>query len=348
MQSNIAFSMHRYLTICALFCIPALAWAVRTDTVYMRNGDRITGEIKFMADDKLSYKTDRAGTIAIEWPEVVRIHSNNYFDIIMTNDERLYGSLKFADSVGFVIIKLGTDEQVKRLSDIVSIERIKTSFWERLAGSLGLSVSYAKANSNLQINGNFDITHRTVKQVHMLKGSSVLTSTATSELTERSNYSYAIRLLHNTRWFSSYSLQYERNTELNIDSRYILFAGGGKYFMRRPKKEFYGVAGLAGNQEFTISEPVTETTNLELLVQGVFHQFKFRNPQIDIFMNVTTYTSFTNLGRFRLDAEVKLLWELFNDFKWNITFYNNFDSRQAGTEQPNNDWSILTGITYTL
>ena len=340
--------MHQILAITLFILIPALSWATRNDTVYMRNGDRITGEIKFMADDKLSYKTDRAGTIAIEWPEVARIHSNNYFDIILTNEERLFGSLKFADSTGYVVIKLGSDEQVKRTLDIISIERIKTSFWERLSGSLGLSVSYAKANSNLQINGNFDITHRTVKQVHMLKGSSVLTQTETSDLTERSNYSYAIRLLHNPRWFSSYSIQYERNTELNIDSRYILFAGGGHYFTRRPKKEFYGVAGLAGNQEFTIAEPVTETTNLEFVVQGVFHQFRFRNPQLDIFLNVTTYTSFTVWGRFRVDAEMKVLWELFNDFKWNITFYNNFDSRQAGSGDPNNDWSILSGITYTL
>ena len=340
--------MPRILATCMFILVPALSWAIRTDTVYLYNGDRITGEISFMADDKLSYKTDRAGTIAIEWPEVAKIHSNNYFDIIMTNDERLFGSLKFADSAGYVIIKLGTDEQVKQLMDIVSIERIKTSFWQRLSGSLGLSVSYAKANSSLQINGNFNITHRTVKQVHMLKGSSVLTQTASSELTERSNYSYAIRLLHNTRWFSAYSLQYERNTELNIDSRSMLFAGGGKYFVRRPKKEFYSVAGLAGNQEFTISEPIQETTNLEFVVQGVFHQFRFRNPQVDIFLNITTYTSFTNWGRFRLDTEAKLLWELFNNFKWNITFYNNFDSRQAGSGGANNDWSVLTGITYTL
>lgn len=321
---------------------------MRSDTVYLKNGDRITGEVKFMAYDKLSFKTDRAGTIAIEWPEVARLHSTNYFDIILTNDERLYGSLQYADSVGYVAIKLGLDKKVITLSSIVSIERIKATFWERLSGNLGLSISYAKANENLQINGNFDLSHRTVKRVHTVKGSSVLTSTANLDVTERSNYNYGIRLLHSPRWFSTYSLQYERNTELNIDSRFILFAGGGRFFIRKPKKEFYGVVGFAGNRELSISEPITETNNLELVLQSAFHQFKFRNPQVDILINITTYTSFTNLGRFRLDAETKLLWELFNDFKWTITFYNNFDSRQAGTELPNNDWSILSGISYSL
>ena len=325
-------------------------FAVRSDTVHLKNGDRITGEIKFMADNKLSFKTDRAGTISIEWPEVNRIYSNNYFDIMLSNSERLYGSIQYADSAGYMIVKLGTDKQTKKIASVISIERIKTNFWQRLSGSISLSASYAKANENLQLNGSFDISHRTLKQVHQLAASSVLTQSIGTDLSQRTTASYNIKLIHNTRVFTSFAAMYEKNTQLNINYRTTLFGGAGTYFTRKPTREFYGITGLAGNREQSITEPINETSNLEFVIQGSYHQFKFRDPQIDILTDFTTYTSLSNLGRFRFSYELKILWEIFNDFKLNITFYDNFDNRPPGSETGavNNDWSILTGITYTL
>ncbi len=118
--------------------------------------------------------------------------------------------------------------------------------------------------------------------------------------------------------------------------------------MRKPSQEFYGVAGMAGNREQSETEPISTTENLEIVASLNFHQFKFRNPQFDVLANVNTFTSLTVPGRIRVDAEVKVLWEIFNDFKWNITFYNNFDRKPPGSDSPSNDWNISTGITYTL
>ncbi len=324
------------------------AFAARTDTIYLKNGDRITGEIKSMNQNRLNYKTDRAGTITVEWPSVAYIYSESFFDIILSNNERLFGSFKKGLSPGFVIIKLGKDEVEKNIQEIISIQPIKNTFFERITGNLTLSSSYAKANESLQLNGAFKFTYRSRKLINTLSSSTVINQTATTDQTQRSQSTYSFYILHNARWFSNFSLNYEKNTELNINDRYLLNTGIGNYLVRKPWQELYVLGGLSGNRERSIEEPVTETNNLEFLIQGSYHQFKFRDPQIDLSSMVSTYVSLTNPGRVRFDIQVVLLWELFNNFKWNVTLYDNFDSRVPGTESVNNDWSILTGITYSL
>jgi hypothetical protein len=323
-------------------------FAQRADTVYLYNGDRITGEIKFMNGNKLTFKTDRAGTIAIEWPSVQRICSPNYYDISTMSGQRLFGTLQYDNNPDTVIIVLGEDRIKKNLADIISIDRIKVRFFDQLSGSIFLNVNYAKANENLQFNAGFDITHRSRRFVNAVSANILITSTATTERTERSDASYNFQRVYGVDWFMASALSYQRNTQLNIGSRYQLFAGGGKYFLRKPSNEFYILSGLSANEERSFIEPITQTQNVEFVAALSYHQFKFRNPQFDILANASSYTSFTVPGRFRLDLEVKILWEVFSDFKWNITFYDNFDNKPPGGENPSNDWNISTGLTYTL
>ena len=52
------------------------ALAQKTDKVYLKNGDIITGEIKSMKLAMLSFKMDGPGTISIKWEEVVGLKSD--------------------------------------------------------------------------------------------------------------------------------------------------------------------------------------------------------------------------------------------------------------------------------
>lgn len=331
-----------------VFGIASSVFAERTDTVYLYNGDRITGEIKFMHDNKLNYKTDRAGVISIEWPSVNRIYSQNFYDIVTISGQRLFGSLKYGNSSGTVVIVIGATSVEKNLSDIISIDRVKTKFFDQLSGSIFLNINYAKANENLQFNTGFDITHRTKKFVNTVSGNVLITSTINTPQSQRNDASYSVQRLYGTRWFLTTALTYQRNTELNIDSRFQLFGGGGIYLLRKASQEMFVVSGITGNREQSIEEPITRTANSEFVLAARFHQFKFRNPQFDILVSLNTYTSLTVPGRIRLDGEVKLMWEIFSDFKWNVTFYENFDRKPPGADGPSNDWNISTGVTYTL
>ena len=69
------------------------ALADKTDIVYLRNGDRVTCEIKDMERGRLKVSTDSMGTIYIEWKDVERVTSKELYVIEQQDGTRLNGSL---------------------------------------------------------------------------------------------------------------------------------------------------------------------------------------------------------------------------------------------------------------
>ena len=96
------------------------AQAQKTDSVWIRNGDRITGEVKSLSRALLKYSTNDLGTISIEWDKVDRIMSPATFEVQLRSGVKHYGALGLGRSGTLV---LGVDTLL--LADIVSITPIK-------------------------------------------------------------------------------------------------------------------------------------------------------------------------------------------------------------------------------
>ena len=69
------------------------ARAERTDVIVLINGDSVTGEIKELDRGLLRYKTDSAGTLLVEWEDVVTLSSKDSFEVKTTSGGRFFGSL---------------------------------------------------------------------------------------------------------------------------------------------------------------------------------------------------------------------------------------------------------------
>src|SRR5688572_9101335 len=97
--------MHRSSSVLALVVaiLSGRVDAQKTDSVWIRNGDRITGEVKSMARALLKYSTDDLGTISIEWNNVVRISSRATFEVRVSSGEKHYGTLGLAPN-GRVVV----------------------------------------------------------------------------------------------------------------------------------------------------------------------------------------------------------------------------------------------------
>ena len=55
----------RLLCVFLLAVCSATAWAAKTDIVLLKNGDRVTGEVKSLERGKLTLSTDSMGTVYI-------------------------------------------------------------------------------------------------------------------------------------------------------------------------------------------------------------------------------------------------------------------------------------------
>src|SRR3954469_6449854 len=104
----------------------------KTDKVYLRNGDVVTGEIKYMKLAKLTFDMNGPGIIYIKWAEVTGVHSDKIFQISTQDGQVLISNL---DSTFF-------DTYFLRIDDIVEIVTIKNKFLKRLSGDANLGFNY--------------------------------------------------------------------------------------------------------------------------------------------------------------------------------------------------------------
>jgi hypothetical protein len=76
-----------------LFVLPGSAVAQKTDSVTVRTGDRMIGEIKGLQRGQLEFKTDAAGTVYLKWPRVINIKTDKTFEIQLDDGRLYFGSL---------------------------------------------------------------------------------------------------------------------------------------------------------------------------------------------------------------------------------------------------------------
>src|SRR6478672_5568821 len=91
-RASRAFARGLLESLMLLLCATA-AEAQKTDSVWIRNGDRITGEVKSLSRALLKYSTDDLGTIYIEWEKVVRITSPATYEVQLSSGLKYFGTL---------------------------------------------------------------------------------------------------------------------------------------------------------------------------------------------------------------------------------------------------------------
>ena len=134
----------------AAVVIALLAWAhdvhaAKTDVLVLRNGDHITGEIKSLDRGKLSYGTDDAGTLSIEWVKVARLSSKNPFEVEMAWGQRYIGRITAIDSARIAVYGVSSDTIA--IPDVVRINSLNAEFLQRVKAYFDLGFTYAKANA---------------------------------------------------------------------------------------------------------------------------------------------------------------------------------------------------------
>ena len=88
---NLPFVTTRVLVVAllCLFCHPAASQ--KTDTLFLKNGDRMIGELKYLRYGILNYSTSSMGTVKIEWIDVDKIFSTKEFVVKTDEGESLRG-----------------------------------------------------------------------------------------------------------------------------------------------------------------------------------------------------------------------------------------------------------------
>jgi hypothetical protein len=321
-------------------------FAQKTDVLVLHRGDAITGEVKELNRGKLSYKTDDMGTLSIEWDKVAHITSTNYFDVENKLGVRFFGRLAASEEPGELLIILSDTVRV-RMINIVAISRIRASFWSRLDGYVDIGFDFQKANNNRQLNGAGEVKYRGQKWASSLSGNTYFQRQEGADETSRNNLSWDVRRLFGNHWSAAVFASLEQNQQIDLDLRKTFGLGATRELIHTNSMTFLAAASLAyANEDYSNDEGTTNTVQAPLLADFAF--FLFDSPKTDITSDVTLTPILNDLGRWRIDFNARVSYELISDFTIGFRFFDNFDSRQPSTGESSNDFGMTFSIGYTF
>jgi hypothetical protein len=353
---SLLLSMGLFFTILSqLMSLPALG-RDKTDVVILKNGDHVTGEIKALARGKLSLSTDSMGTVSIEWEDVERVTSQWVFEVETETGLRTFGSLApAAEPKTMEIIGEGSRNTLNQTS-VVRLTQIEAGFLSRLEGYVDVGFNFARANRATQWTLGSEVKSR--NEIRQLKAtfSSFFNSTVSSDdptkvETTRNFLTVDITRFLPGRWLVTGLTSFNQNQELNLDLRSSFGGDLGRHVIQNNRSLLTVRAGAVfSNEQFapTDMEPMGERrNNIEGSGTIVYELFVFQDPEIDIATTLTILPSLSNWGRLRADLDTRIKWELFKDFSWSVTLFDNYDSRPPEGNETN-DFGINTSVGWSF
>ena len=334
------------LTLAAIF-ISCNLHSQKIDTIYFQNGDRVTAEVKSLANNQLKLSTNDAGTVNVEWNKIDSVKILNNMRIVLDDGKIMYGKILSAGEAGKCNIwDSEGDPLLMDLVHIVILNPLEDKILNRLSGTLSSGFSYLKSTRIMNMNFDGLVKYQAEKNQLELSYSGLFSKDSTAGYSQNQNGGVtAIRILPKN-WFLLSMLNLESNSEQDLDIRTSVTLGGGNAFIRNNTSVLYAALGLQGNREVSLGEA---QFNLEGVLTTHYSVFIYDDPEVSFTLTGDLIPSLTTLGRIRTTIDSNLKWEIFNDFFLKWTFYYNFDSQPLSATAERNDWAItLIGVEYKL
>jgi len=250
--------------------------AAKTDVIYLRNGDRVTCEIKKLERGQLKVSTDGMGTVYIEWEDIAQIASGQNFVVELEDGERVEGTLAMPYDDGTLLVSRGEESRRLEMASVVWVDPLKLdqARIKRWDGSVSAGFDTTKANRDTSLSASFDARRRAQDFQLDFDGYVYSTSSDDSDASLRAAFSGLYRGLLEDRWYWAGVGSLERNDEQGIELRSLAGAGYGRFLVQTGRTLWSATAGLAVVNERRDGETSSET-NIEALLNTEYEFFTY-------------------------------------------------------------------------
>jgi hypothetical protein len=336
-----------------LFSLPLFA-RDNTDVIVMKNGDRLTCEVKGLNAGVLSLKLSYAqSTIGVQWSQVARLESNQLF-LVHTEGGTVYtGKLSTGDTPGERPVRIQVasapeNDVLISQSQIVSLDQTAESFWRRFNGTISTGILYSKGNESTQYNVSSQVEYQRERWSSGASFSSSLASSSGANVTTRNQTDInGMRLMRWSNWFYSGTGSFLQSSVQGIDLQTTLDGGVGRYLRNSNKAIFYVVGGFAWQNTQYRSYAVRQSAQNAAagVVAAELKIFRFKKTDLDVTASVLPGIS--QPGRVRVNTNASYYIKVFGDLSWNLSFYGNWDNQPPSTLS-GSDYGTSSGLSWVF
>jgi Protein of unknown function, DUF481 len=333
-----------------LFALP-LSGREKSDVLVMRNGDRLTCEIKSLSSDTLSISLDyAAGTVSIDWGKVDHIESTQLF-LVKTQDGLVYsGSLSTpgARPKKIEVLEPSATRIELDKTHVIDLQETNPGFWRNFSGQIGFSSIYNKGNQSLQYGVNSDLHYSRERWGAVASYNSSLAASTGASTSTRNDIAFgAQRLLRWSNWYYAGLADFLTSSEQGIRLQSTFGGGIGRYLKNTNKSMITVYGGLAW-ENIAYQQQLPPVSNQQVTAALIVAEMKlFRFDKTNLNVTATVLPALSDPGRVHSNLNATYYVKLWGNFTWNFSFYGNWDN-QPPPGFSGSDYGTSSGITYTF
>jgi hypothetical protein len=311
------------------------------DVLFMKNGDRITGDIKRVWDNKLYIESDYADEFPVALDAIARIESDEDFEIELRDHSEITG--RFAsDPSGAMVVMTEDGSRPFTPMDIEELNEFDNGFdWDARSD---FSVNATRGNTNTsdflwQAAGGVKIgDHR-----HRL-GLRFDYKEQEGEVTKEQNtVDYIYSWFFADRWFLAAGIGYERDPIRELNYRYTPGGGVGFQFFEDADRLFEVSLSTIGVRE-KLADVIEDSTAMRW---GLRYERKLLGGDLAFFHNHRLWIYINGRNNKVADTSTGIRWDVWGGVYLNTQFDWDWESDPAaGNEQEDVTYAIGIGVEF--
>ncbi|MGG5872883.1 DUF481 domain-containing protein [Pseudomonas peli] len=294
-----------------LLCLALSVAATSTlaDTVWLKNGDRLTGKIKFYDGGKLLLETDYGGAIALDWSKIATLESDQE---LLIKENAIVGerakALQPAEP-GKVILANGDAPKTIELASIKQILKpkplVEDLVWK---GNIDASLDYKRAERDTD---DYDVSLNTQARHGLWRhnAQAEYNREFQDDVVTTDNWSaeYALDRFLTEKWFWQGRFEYKRDMVEELQRQRTLGTGPGYQFWDNELGAF-SVVSLLNRTDYEYSNG--ESDNFYAASLKWDYNRYLIGKSVELFSDGEVGKPLNNVADYTLDAAVGLRYKL--------------------------------------
>jgi len=337
------------LAVCLAYLVSARD---KTDVIVMKNGDRITGEVKKLENAVLLVDLDYVdGSISIDWLKVARLESKALF-IVQLQDGSIYSG-KVISPEGPAPIKLeiepvGQESFTVDKTAVATMTQTSLGLLNRLGGNITLGSTHSKGNDTTQYNLSSDLQYVDTRWGGKVDYSSNLSSSVGASASTWNQVDLnGYRLLRWKNYFYGGTAGFLQSSTQGIRRQISASADIGRFLKNTDRVRLSVLGGFGWQRTDYVPEAQTQALqNLPVgLISSTLQVFRFKKTSLDI--TAALAPALNQQGRLFSKVNASYYLKVFGKIDWNVSFFGNWDTQPPEHLQSSN-YGTTTGLSYTF
>jgi hypothetical protein len=330
---------------------PASARA-KTDVIVMKNGDRITGEIKRLENAVLTVDLDWVdGSISVDWFKVARVESQALF-IVKLQDGSVYSGRVITPEgpapAGLEIQAVGEEPLAVEKTQVSGMTQTSEGILQRFSGKITLGATYSKGNNATQYNITSEADYIDTRWAANVNYASNLTSSTGASAATRNQLDLAAYHFLGKNYFYGGSAGFLQSSAQGIQRQASVGGGVGR-FLKNTSRLRLSVLGGVGWQktDYVPTAPSDEASQKIIvgLITSSLQLFMFKKTTLDV--TGTLAPAISDPGRLFSKINAAYYLKVFGKIDWNFSFYGSWDT-QPPPHLASADYGTSTGLSYSF